>query len=234
MGRAQTTPTEKIARHHKPVIGLAGGIGSGKTTVARFLGELGAGVIRSDELAAEEINTPQARETLQTWWGPDVLGADGLVDRARVAAIAFGDPAQRQRLEAMIHPRVEARRSDLMAEYETDQSVNAIVLDSPLLYEVDLDLVCDAVIFVEADREVREDRSEKCRNWSPGELARREKTQQPLDTKRSRADYIVNNNSTLASLRRQVESVFLQIVSGAGAPETHTVADDARPAGGQQ
>lgn len=233
MGGTRTTPTDKAASHRKPVIGLAGGIGAGKSTVAGILGEIGAAVVRSDELAAREIDTPEVKDLLRQWWGPEIIGHEGLVDRQRVASIVFGDPAQRQRLEALLHPRVEARRAELMAGYDTENTVKAIVLDSPLLYEVDLDLICDAVIFIEAAQATREDRSEKSRNWSPGELARREKTQQPLDTKRVRADYTVDNNSTLASLRRQVESVFSQIVSETGAPETHT-RDDARPAGGQQ
>jgi dephospho-CoA kinase len=200
------------------VIGLAGGIGSGKSTVAQILSELGAGVIRSDDLAAAEINAPDVKETLREWWGPEVFTSDGSVDRRKVALVVFADASQRHRLEALLHPRVGIRRASLMAELETQSRIKAIVLDSPLLYEVDLDLLCDAVLFVDADFATREARSEKSRNWPEGELARREKTQQPLDMKRARADYTVDNNSTLAALRRQVEGVFAQIVSEAGAP----------------
>jgi len=233
MGGSLTTATENKAGRRKPLIGLAGGIGAGKSTVARMLSELGAGVIRSDELAGDEINQPEVIAALRDWWGSDVLGEDGRVDRQKVASIIFADPAQRRRLEALLHPRVQSRRAALIDEYEKDARLKAIVLDSPLLYEVDLDLICDAVVFVEAALPTREERSEKSRNWAPGELTRREKNQQPLDTKRARADYTVDNNSTLASLRRQVESVFLRIVSEAGAPEMHT-SDHARPAGRQQ
>lgn len=212
-----TEPTGKASRRRKPIIGLAGGIGSGKSSVAEILGELGAGVIQSDDLAAQEINAPEVRETLRRWWGSEVFAVDGSIDRPKVASIVFADPEQRHRLEALLHPRVAVRRADLIAELEAQNKIKAIVLDSPLLYEIDLDLICDAVIFVDADQETRKARSEKARNWPPGELARREKTQQPLDTKRARADYIVESNSTLASLRRQVERVFAQIVSEAGA-----------------
>ena len=182
------------------------------------MSELGAGVIRSDDLAAAEINAPDVKETLREWWGTEVFAADGSVDRQKVAMIVFADAAQRHRLEALLHPRVGIRRAGLTAELEAQSRIKAVVLDSPLLYEVDLDLVCDAVIFVDADPAAREARSEKARNWPAGELARREKTQQPLDMKRARADYTVDNNSTLAALRRQVEGVFAQIVSEAGAP----------------
>jgi len=207
---------DKPTSHRKPVVGLAGGVGSGKSTVAKMLGELGAGVIESDVLAHAELNHPEVRDLLRQWWGDGILGPDGTVDRRKVAAIVFNDPAQRHRLEAVLHPRVAIRRADLMAEFERQPKCRMIVLDSPLLYETDLDLICDAVIFVDARPELRRERSEKGRGMSEEELRRREKSQQPLDTKRIRADYICDNNSSLAALRAHVERVFSQIVAEAG------------------
>ncbi len=181
-----------------------------------MLGELGAGVVESDVLAHAELNHPEVRDLLRQWWGEGILGSDGTVDRKKVAAIVFNDPAQRHRLEAVLHPRVAIRRADLMAEFERQPKCRMIVLDSPLLYETDLDLICDAVIFVDARPELRRERSEKGRGMSEEELRRREKSQQPLDTKRIRADYICDNNSSLAALRTHVERVFSQIVADAG------------------
>lgn len=201
--------------HHKPIIGLAGGVGSGKTTVAKMLAEMGAGVIESDALAHQEINCRDVKETLCRWWGQGVFAADGSVDREKVAAIVFADAAQRHRLETLLHPRIGIRRERIIAQMEAQPNVQAIVLDSPLLYETDLDLLCDAVVFVETGLESRRQRSEKSKGWGEGEMQRREKTQQPLDMKRARADYICDNNSSLAALRRQVERIFTQIVSGA-------------------
>jgi dephospho-CoA kinase len=195
-------------------VGLAGGVSAGKSTVAKILGELGAGVIESDTLSHQEINSDEVKSVLRRWWGDDVVAPDGSVDRQRVAAIVFGDAVQRHRLEALLHPRINVRRADLMAEFEKQPRLRMIVLDSPLLYESDLDLMCDAVIFVEAGPDVRRQRSEKFRHWPDGEMARREKSQHGLDTKRARADYICENNSSLADLRTQVERVFAQIVSG--------------------
>lgn len=198
------------------MVGLAGGVGSGKSTVARMLGELGAGVISSDQLGHEEINAADVKRQLVQWWGPSVLTADGAVDRRRVAAIVFGDPSLRRRLESLLHPRIAIRRSELMSELDAQPRVRMIVIDSPLLYETDLDLLCDAVIFVDASPEIRKDRSEKLRHWPEGELSRREKSQQPLDMKRARADYICENNSSLADLRIQVETIYRQIISEFG------------------
>jgi dephospho-CoA kinase len=183
-----------------------------------MMGELGAGVVRSDVLGHQEINAQEVKNVLVRWWGEAVLAPDGSVDRPKVASIVFGDPAQRHRLEALLHPRIAIRSADMMTELDRQPKFRAIVLDSPLLYEADLDLICDAVVFVDANPETRRDRSEKIRNWPEGELARREKPQQPLDMKRARADYTVENNSTLAALRSQVERVFAQIVSEAGVP----------------
>ncbi len=198
-------------------MGLAGGVGSGKSSVARILGELGAGVISSDQLSHEEINATDVKKQLASWWGPSVIGGDGLVDRKRVASIVFGDPSQRQRLESLLHPRIAVRRTDLMSTMDREPRFRMIVIDSPLLYETDLDLLCDVVIFVEATPVIRRERSEKLRQWPAEELARREKSQQPLDMKRARADYICENNSSLADLRKQVEKIYRQIISEFGA-----------------
>lgn len=205
-----------VIRHHKPVVGLAGGIGAGKSSVAGIMGELGAGVIESDQLGRLEINSPEVKETIGRWWGQRVFAGDGTVDRKKVASIVFRDASQRHRLEALLHPRIAIRRADKMAEFDAQPRFKMIVIDTPLLYETDLDLTCDAVVFVESDIGIRKARSEKLRHWSPRELARREKAQQALDMKRARADYVCENNSTLADLRKQVERIVTQILSEFG------------------
>jgi dephospho-CoA kinase len=197
-------------------VGLVGGVGAGKTSVAKILGELGAGVIESDVLGRVEINARGVKEVLRRWWGDEILAPDGSIDRRKVASIVFRDPAQRHRLEALLHPRVAIRRADMMAEFEKQPRIRVVVLDSPLLYETDLDLMCDAVVFIDTRDELRKERSEKARNWSQEDVEQREKTQQPLDMKRARADYICDNNSTPSALRNQVERIFAQIVSEAG------------------
>lgn len=208
---------EGVFRYHKPVVGLAGGVGAGKSSVARIMSELGAGVVESDQLGRLEINSPEVKETISHWWGRKVIAADGTVDRKKVASIVFRDASQRHRLEALLHPRIAVRRADKMAEIDAQPRFKMIVIDTPLLYESDLDLTCDAVVFVDSDIEIRKARSEKLRHWSPRELDRREKAQQSLDMKRARADYICENNSTLADLRKQVERIVTQILSEFGA-----------------
>ncbi len=178
-----------------------------------MMNELGGGVISSDQLGHLEIDAPEVIRTITGWWGDGVLSQDGTVNRRKVASIVFGDPSQRHRLEALLHPRIAIRRADLMEAFDKQARIKFIVIDTPLLYEADLDLICDAVVFVDADPKARCDRSEKLRNWPEGEWARREKNQQALDMKRARADYICKNNSTLTDLRTQVESIVSQILT---------------------
>jgi dephospho-CoA kinase len=196
----------------KPVIGLAGGIGSGKTAVGRILQEFGGGLIESDRLGQEELDAPEVVQTLKTWWGDQIVRPDGGVDRGRVAAIAFADSKERERLEALLHPRIGARRAELVRRFEADDSVRMIVIDAPLLYEAGVDAECDLVIFVEADPAVRASRVCAQRNWTEQEWKRREKMQKPLDTKRRKADHIVTNNSSLRALRGQVAHLVSQIL----------------------
>jgi dephospho-CoA kinase len=198
------------------VVGLAGGVGSGKSTVAKILEDLGAGVISSDRLSHEELNSDEIKTLLTHWWGDQIVAPDGSVDRSRVSAIVFSDTSQRARLESVLHPRIAMRRSEILTDMQQDTRVTMVVIDSPLLFETNLDPMCDTVIFVDAGIEQRRERSEKARNWPDGELIRREKTQQPLDTKRARADYVCENNSSPAALRKQVEGIYSQILSEFG------------------
>ncbi len=193
----------------KPVIGLAGGIGAGKSTVARILGSLGAAIIDSDRLSHEELASTDVITTLRSWWGDTILTAAGDVDRAKVAAIVFNDHAELSRLEALLYPRIRRRQQAMLQSFGDDVSVKAIVLDSPKLYEAGLDELCDTVMFVEADHAVRVRRVCETRGWTEEELRRRENLFKPLDQKRANADHAIVNHSNIEVLRTHVKEVFL-------------------------
>jgi dephospho-CoA kinase len=203
----------RVVSGKKPIIGVAGGIGSGKSTVAAILAELGSAVVSADRLNHEELNAPEVRDELRRWWGDDVLTADGRVDREAVRRLVREDGAARARLEELVHPRIARRRDALTEECQADPSVRAIVWDIPLLFEVGLSDRCDHVIFVEADPEVRRHRVRRERGWSSEDLAGFEAAQMSLDLKRTRADFRVVNNSDRGDLRRQVEDVFSRVLS---------------------
>jgi dephospho-CoA kinase len=209
----------------KLVIGLVGGIGSGKSLVARQLAALGCGVIDSDQLARQALEQPMVRDQLVGWWGPKVLGPDGRVDRRAVGDIVFKQPAERQRLEALVHPQVHQARAALRHQFELDPRIRALVEDMPLLMEKGFDRSCDVVVFISASREVRLRRVQASRGWGSAELDRREKAQMPLDSKAARADYIVENNGDEvqchAAVNRVLSRILQSTAGAAGNPPTN-------------
>lgn len=194
----------------KPIIGLAGGIGSGKSTVARMLGELGCVVADSDATARAALHDPAIRRRIVDRWGADVLDGGGEIDRSKLAGIVFADSTQRKALETIMHPWIEARRRELFAAAPGDAP--ALVIDAPLLFEAGLDAECDTVIFVDAPREVRLERVKAARGWDEAELKRREESQLPLDEKRRRADDILINNGDVGELHELVCRALRRIV----------------------
>lgn len=197
----------------KPIIGLVGGIGSGKSLVARQLASLGCGVIDADQLARAALEQdPATRAKLVQWWGPKALKPDGQVDRAAVGRIVFDQPLQRRRLEDLLHPLVHAGRRRLRAQFQSDPTIVAIVEDTPLLMEKGLDRECDVIIFVSAPTPQRLQRLALSRGWTAEELARREKTQLPLDIKARRADYVIENSAGEDECLRHVRRVLSQIL----------------------
>lgn len=196
------------AAAHAPVIGIAGGIGSGKSRVAAALASRGCIVSNADDHVREILAREAIRDELVEWWGDRVVTDEGLVDRRAVAGIVFADAAQLRRLEDLLHPLVESARRALWAAHP---GATAYVIDAPLLFEVGLDEHCDAVIFVETARETRLARVTSTRGWDDAELSRREDSQLPLDVKRSRADYVIGNDSSPEDLDIQVGRT-LQII----------------------
>jgi len=196
------------------VIGILGGIASGKSAAARLLVGPEGVVIDADRIAGEVLASPEVRAEIEQAFGPDVLQADGAVDRERLAARVFGSTADRARLESLTHPRIRARvRSALEAARAA--GVARIALDVPLLLENEAGhrLVgeCDALVFVDADAGLRDARAVASRGWASGEVARREAAQTPLAQKRARAQAVVRNDGTLLDLEREVARVRAEL-----------------------
>lgn len=204
----------------KPIIGIVGGIGSGKTYVARLFGELGCMVIEADALVREAYEDQAVKARLREWWGDEVFKADGTVHRASIARRIFQDAEQRKRLEALLHPWVNFRRRELQAC--ADAGKVAFVWDTPLLFETGLNRECDAVVYVEAPLQERLRRVAAERGWDETELARREILQMPLDKKRGISDYVIvnsagagpNTSASAINTRTQVHEILSRIVAG--------------------
>lgn len=206
LSRTRQTP-------RKPIIGLAGGIGAGKSLAARILQTLGAAVIDFDQLSHEQLRDPEVVDTLRRWWGRSVLTAAGQVDRTAVAEIVFDDPAALVQLEKLLYPGIGRRRQELMAAYAVDSAVKAIVLDAPKLFEAGLSELCDDIVFVEAEFAVRVQRVRESRGWTEAELIRREKLLNPLDIKKANTDYVVVNHFSIEDLQAQLERVFSSVLA---------------------
>lgn len=200
-----------MTRPRPMVIGLAGGIGSGKSRVAAMFGELGCVVLDSDRDARAALERPEVRAQIRRWWGEEVVASDGQLDRSRIAAIIFKDERERHRLEALVHPLVKASREEMVRQ-AAKAGAPAVVVDAPLLFEAGVNKECDAVVFVESPLAARLERVRATRGWGPEELERRERAQWGLDVKRRLADHVLVNDSGADELRARVQALFREIV----------------------
>lgn len=197
------------------LIGLTGNIATGKSTVLVMLRERGAVTIDADALVHELMaaDTPVTRSIAQTF-GDTVLDETGAVDRAALADIVFNDPEALQRLEAIVHPAVGDR---LQAEVEHWRSQTrpppALVIEAIKLVETGRHRMCDSLWLVTADREVQRRRLIEQRGMTPEAADARLAAQPPLDEKRRLADVVIENNSSLSELRRQVEHAWNNTVT---------------------
>ena len=189
------------------VLGLTGGIGSGKSLVASMFAALGAEVIDADQLAREvvEPGQPALAEIVEAF-GSEMLQPDGRLDRARLAGVVFADPAARKKLDAITHPRIRQRmRQEVEARA---QQPGLLILDIPLLYESGREKTVEKVIVVWVDRPTQLQRLMGRDGLSHEQATQRLAAQLPLDEKRSRADEVIDNSGTPEQTRQQVEAVY--------------------------
>jgi dephospho-CoA kinase len=189
---------------NKPVIGLIGGIGSGKSQVATAFARNGARVIAGDQLGQAALRDPDIRARVASRWGGAVLDEHGDIDRRRLGAIVFADSAERKALEAIVHPWI---RRHILADIDKarrDPGVPLIVLDAAIMLEAGWNEVCDRLVYIEAPRAVRLERVARQRGWSEKEVDARERAQLPLTEKVVRADHVLDNSASLEYLNRQV------------------------------
>ena len=196
----------------KPVIGIVGGIASGKSTVAAEFGRLGCAVIDADAIAHDVLETDTIRGEVATRFGAGMLYRSGRVDRKKLAEVVFADGRKLAVLNRLVHPHVLRRTEELIERYKRDDTVKAIVLDMPLLFEVGWENHCDRVIFVYCGWERRLERARKNRAITESEMKIRENFQISLDAKERLADNTVDNNSGFSTLVRQITNIFSDII----------------------
>lgn len=190
-------------------VGLTGGIGSGKSEVARLLAARGAVVVDADALAREALapGTPGLARVVAEF-GAEVLAADGSLDRARLGSLVFADDGRRAALEAIVHPYVARRSAELMAAAPPDA---VVVYDVPLLVEKGLHPAYDVVVVVEAGEQERVRRLTEGRGMPERDVRARIAAQASDEERRAVADVVLRNDGDLAALDRQVEDVWARL-----------------------
>jgi dephospho-CoA kinase len=189
------------------LVGLTGGIGSGKSTVARMLEERGAVVFDADLLAREAVEPgTRGHAAVIERFGADVLAPGGALDREALASIVFADPSARRDLEQIVHPEVRRLFAEGSEAYrDTDRIV---VFSAPLLVETGMHTAFEILVVVSATVVTQIERLMRQRGMSEAAIRARIDAQAPLEDKAAVADFLVDNGGTIAELENQVERLW--------------------------
>ncbi len=198
------------------ILGLTGSLGSGKSFVASLLEQCQATVISADRLA-REATAPgsDALAEIQHVFGPEIVTADGQLDRPELARKVFRDPEARARLESILHPRVRSREYELLKAHASSP---LRVLDVPLLFESGLDCLCDRTVTVTIDEDTRLARLLRDRSMTPSQVRDRLAAQMPQAEKARRSDFLIENSGSRAKTASQVQNL-LQNLFPKGLPQ---------------
>jgi len=197
----------------KPIIGILGGIASGKSTVAAEFAKLGCKVIDADKIVHELLQKTAVKEKIVGLFGHAILDSAGKVNHEKLADIVFTSSEKLLSLNKVIHPLVLERTEQLIEQYNRQSRIKAIVLDMPLLVEVGWADRCDRLIFVDCQNQLRINRAKQINRLDENQIKIRENFQISMDNRASIADNVVDNNSDFQALVRQVADVFSNIVN---------------------
>jgi len=196
------------------LVGLTGGIATGKSTVSTMFGHLGAKVVDADLLAREVVMPGQpALARIVSEFGPDVLQADGSLDRKRLGAIVFADGDKRRRLEEITHPAIRARQQRILSVYEEEGFEGIVVWDVALLIETSAAKSMDRVVVVIADVDTELARLMARDGFSEDEARRRIASQMPLSEKVKVADHVIDNSGARPETERRVREVYRALLA---------------------
>lgn len=191
------------------LVGLTGGIATGKSTVSMMFAHLGAKIVDADLLAREVVMPGQpAHAEIVREFGPDVLQEDGSLDRKRLGAIVFADSTKRKRLEEITHPAIYRRQQRILSVYDEEGFQGIVIWDAALLIESGSARGMDRVVVVVADPATEFERLMKRDGFAQEEARRRIASQMPLAEKVKVADYVIDNSGTRAETERRVREVY--------------------------
>ncbi len=196
------------------LIGLTGGVATGKSTVAKMFKKCGAVVIDADVLAREVVQPgkPAWRDIVQTF-GTGLLNSDRTINRRALGSIVFSQPAKRRRLERIIHPRVAREQQRLTRQAARKDSDAVVIYDVPLLFEAGIDKRVGKIVVVTADRETQIARISKRNGLSRSEALQRIRSQMPMSRKCRRADFVLDGAKDKRRLKKDVSKIYKDLRS---------------------
>ncbi len=194
-----------------PVIGVVGGVGSGKSTVAGQFAALGCAVIDGDAIGHELLTREDVRQDIRRRWGDAVFTDAGEVDRRALAKIVFADETQLSALNRILHPRIRRRMVEQIKSFQ-GEDIPGIVLDAAVLFEAGWNDLCSKTIFVDTPLKERLLRLRRTRGWDRQIVQGRESSQISLDKKAKRCCYIISNHSNVSHLHEQVRRFLHQVI----------------------
>lgn len=196
------------------VIGLTGGIASGKSMISNFLRELGAGVIDADKLARELVvsSSPAFQEIVDTF-GPDIIQEDGELNRKKLGSIIFASGQERDKLNRILHPKIIDKTQEWIRYYKSKEQVPLIVVDAPLLIETGMTKLVDQVWVVSIPPEIQIERLRKRDNLSQFEAQQRLATQMSLPEKVPYADIIIDNSKSPEETTAYIKKLWRKVIS---------------------
>jgi dephospho-CoA kinase len=194
----------------KPVIGLIGGIGAGKSTAAQCFERRGGKVIDADTIGHRALEQPDIIAKIAQRWGDCVKQADGSLDRRAIGRIVFANPAERNALEEMVFPFIgETCKKEIAAAFH-DPAVPFVVLDAAIMMEAGWNEIADWIVYLDAPREIRLARVAARSGWTNDDLAAREAAQWPEEKKKAGADAVLFNATGSEELQSQVDRLLAQ------------------------
>ncbi len=203
------------------VIGITGGIASGKSTIAKMLESLGASVISADKICHRLINTKSISQKIINKWGDQIQDKYGRIERQKLGEIVFADKKELSALNKIVHPEAIKQIKNRIAKLRNKPTTVAIVLDAALLVEANLIDICDITLFVDTRKNTCKARVKSSRKWSSGEITKREKFQCSLSKKRVIADIVICNNQYQADTLKQVNDFWHQFITKKQFGEKH-------------
>lgn len=212
------------------IVGLTGGIASGKSTVANMLADLGARIIDADVIARKIVEPGEpAWKDIRETFGEEVFHDDDTLNREALGEVVFGDPEARKKLETITHPRIGQRMME-RAQQIRSEGHDWVIYDAALIVENGIHEWLDSLIVVAADRDVQVKRVIERDKMSRDQAVQRLDAQMPLEEKVAVADYVIDNNGTLGQTREQVEQIYQQIGRGVRTRGTAKPAEQDKPA----